>query len=117
MDRSSHMLVSRGGAMNIRRSVVVSVCAVVTCGLSRGAAAQQTAQQQSQAAAPVQAPAPTLVPLGVDGQIAPWLQVRGEYRTRIEGFTNGGFADGNDDAYWMGRFRLNASVRPTPSIG
>src|SRR5207244_12228772 len=36
---------------------------------------------------------PQPVPLGVNGQLASWLQVRGELRTRIEGFTGGGFTD------------------------
>src|SRR5437773_2001449 len=54
-------------------------------------------------------------PLGVDGQLTPWLQVRGEFRARVEGFTGGGFAD-NSDAYWMDRFRLNAMVSPTESV-
>src|SRR5439155_5870576 len=55
------------------------------------------------------------VPLGVNGQLTPWLQVRGELRTRIEGFTGGGFTD-NEDAYWMDRFRLNAMIRPSKSV-
>src|SRR5437667_12021307 len=58
---------------------------------------------------------PQPVPLGVNGQLASWLQVRGELRTRIEGFTGGGFTD-NEDAYWMDRFRLNATVRPSKSL-
>jgi hypothetical protein len=56
------------------------------------------------------------VPLGISGQFAPWLQVRGEFRARVEGFAGGGFAD-TDDAYWMDRFRLNATVRPNKSVG
>mgnify|MGYP001305618560 CR=1 FL=1 len=56
-------------------------------------------------------------PVGLDGQLATWLQVRGEFRARIEGFTGGGFAANNDDSYWMDRFRLNATIRPNPSIG
>jgi hypothetical protein len=68
------------------------------------------------AAAQTPAPAtPQPVPLAINGQLAPWLQVRGEFRTRIEGFTGGGFAD-NDDAYWMDRFRLNATARPSKSL-
>src|SRR5688572_18847075 len=68
------------------------------------------------AAAQTPAPAtPQPVPLAINGQLASWLQVRGEFRTRIEGFTGGGFAD-NDDAYWMDRFRLNATVRPSQSL-
>src|SRR5437870_5547487 len=68
--------------------------------------------------ASAQTPAPTTpqpVPLGVNGQLASWLQVRGELRTRVEGFSGGGFGD-NDDAYWMDRFRLNATVRPSKSL-
>ena len=68
------------------------------------------------AAAQTPAPAtPQPIPLGFDGQLASWFQVRGEFRTRIEGFTGGGFAD-NEDAYWMDRFRLNATVRPSKSL-
>ena len=64
-----------------------------------------------------QAPAPAAqpVPLAVNGQITPWLQTRGELRTRAEGFTGGGFGD-SSDAYWMDRFRLNATVRPSKSF-
>ena len=58
---------------------------------------------------------PQPVPLGINGQLASWLQVRGEFRTRIEGFTGGGFTD-SEDAYWMDRFRLNATVRPSKSL-
>ena len=68
--------------------------------------------------ASAQTPAPTTpqpVPLGINGQLASWLQVRGEFRTRIEGFTGGGFTD-SEDAYWMDRFRLNATVRPSKSL-
>jgi hypothetical protein len=61
-----------------------------------------------------QAP-PAPVPLGIDGQLSPWLEVRGEFRMRVEAFTGGGFG-GDDDAYWMDRFRLNAVVRPAKSL-
>jgi hypothetical protein len=54
-------------------------------------------------------------PLGIDGQLTPWLQVRGEFRARVESVTGAGFAD-NSDAYWMDRFRLNATVSPTRSM-
>jgi hypothetical protein len=58
------------------------------------------------------APAPQPIPLAVTGELAPWLQVRGELRTRIEGFSGGGFGDAKD-AYWMDRFRVNATIRPS----
>src|SRR5262249_25371345 len=78
-----------------------------------GSAATQQAEQRS----PIQPPpAPAgPAPLGVSGQLAPWLQVRGEYRARIEGFDGGGFSD-TEDSYWMGRFRINASVQPTKTV-
>ena len=52
------------------------------------------------------------VPLAVNGDLTPWLQTRGELRTRVEGFTGGGFGE-SEDAYWMDRFRLNATIRPS----
>jgi hypothetical protein len=60
--------------------------------------------------------APSPAPLGIDGEITSWLQLRGEVRTRIEGFSGGGFSDG-DDVYFMDRFRLNAAVRPATALG
>ena len=48
-------------------------------------------------------------------ELTPWLQTRGELRTRVEGFTGGGFGDVSD-AYRMDRFRLNATVRPPKSF-
>jgi hypothetical protein len=71
---------------------------------------QQTDQRLAQQPTP-----PTPLPLGVDGQLASWLHVRGEFRTRIEGFSGGAFAD-NVDGYWMDRFRLNATVRPSKTL-
>jgi len=56
------------------------------------------------------------VPLGVDGALTSWLLVRGELRTRVEGFTSGGYTDGNDDAYWMDRWRFSATVHPRASM-
>lgn len=86
-----------------------------------GAAVEDGSSQPDQTAAqtqvPVRAPVPPApVPLGLDGELAPWLQVRGEFRARVEGFTGGGFATNNDDAYWMDRFRLNVTVRAAKSV-
>jgi hypothetical protein len=84
-------------------------------GLPTLAGAQVVSQAQPQSA-PIQSPPASPLPLGVNGQVTPWFQVRGEFRARIEGFTGGGFT-ANDDAYWMDRFRLNATVTPSKSLG
>jgi hypothetical protein len=97
--------------MRLRRLAMLAML----CNLPAPAEAQTQAQPGQPAAqgAPVTAPGP--VPLGFNGLLTPWLQVRGELRTRIEGFTGGGFAD-SKDAYWMDRFRLNAIVRPAKAL-
>jgi hypothetical protein len=85
--------------MRMRRSVLRYLSVLIVFGVARAAEAQ------------THAPAP----LAVDGQLTPWLQLRGEFRARVEGFSGGGFAD-NSDAYWMDRFRLNATVTPSTSM-
>jgi len=42
-----------------------------------------------------------------------WLKFSGEYRARLEGFDGGAFRDNNDDLYFLNRFRINMSVKPT----
>src|SRR6266576_2421500 len=93
--------------MHIRRSTSGYLRVMMILGLARVAGAQTAAPAPT---APKPPPTPT--PLAVDGQLTPWLQVRGEFRARVEGFTGGGFAD-NRDAYWMDRFRLNATASPS----
>jgi hypothetical protein len=39
-----------------------------------------------------------------------WLRVRGEFRERLEGFSNSGFVDERDDAYFLSRVRLTANA-------
>ncbi len=41
-----------------------------------------------------------------------WLRFGGEYRARLEGFKGGQFREGFDDAYLLGRLRLNMKVQP-----
>lgn len=45
-----------------------------------------------------------------------WLRVRGEFRERIEGFENSGFAADRDDSYALSRVRLNATVTVSRSL-
>ena len=84
-------------------------------GLPLHGEAQTPTTQPEQRAAPAAPLPPGPMPLGVGGQLASWLQVRGEFRTRIEGFSGGGFGE-SEDAYWMDRFRLNATIRPSKSL-
>lgn len=42
-----------------------------------------------------------------------WLRFSGEYRSRLEGFTGGGFPTDNDDAYVLSRIRINMKIQPT----
>ena len=39
-----------------------------------------------------------------------WLRVRGEFRERIEGFSNAAFTRDRDDAYFLSRFRFTATA-------
>jgi hypothetical protein len=43
-----------------------------------------------------------------------WLKFSGEYRARVEGFSGGAFKNNNSDLYFLHRFRINMSVKPTP---
>jgi len=45
-----------------------------------------------------------------------WLRMRGEFRERVEGFSNLGFNQVRDDLYYLSRFRFNATVTPSPAL-
>jgi hypothetical protein len=48
----------------------------------------------------------------VNADLPKWLQLGGEYRARVEGFTGGGFKTNSEDAYLLSRLRLNMTIRP-----
>ena len=105
--------------------LILVTLAVLTLPLTAGAQTQtpsspaQTAPSPAIAAQTGPPTTPAVVPLGISGALTPWLQVRGELRTRVEGFTGGGFTSGvpgSKDAYFMDRFRLNATVRPSQTL-
>lgn len=104
--------------MRVRQSTMVMLYTLGLIGIPLLAGAQAAPSQGDQRAGPLQtAPGPPVpVPLGVDGQVTSWLQLRGEFRARMEGFTGGGFVNNNDDAYWMDRFRLNATARASKRL-
>ena len=70
-------------------------------------------QANPQAVVPVAAPVSPAA-LGPSGQLNEWLAVRGEFRGRFEGFSGGAFKPDNADAYMLDRFRINATVTPSP---
>jgi hypothetical protein len=48
----------------------------------------------------------------VNAELPKWLQLGGEYRARVEGFTGSGFKVNTEDAYLLSRLRLNMTIRP-----
>jgi len=77
------------------------------------AAASSADAPQAGAQATTPPPRPSAPPaIGLSGQLAGWLQLRGEFRGRLEGFDGGAFKPDNSDGYMLDRFRLNATVTP-----
>jgi Alginate export len=81
------------------------------------------AQQQSASAQPAQSSQPSSPPITPPvavnrpplpnraNEVMPsWLRVRGEFRERIEGFSNAAFTNDRDDAYFLSRFRFTATA-------
>lgn len=109
----------RGPATNFTREVCVALGVWTTVLTWPGtlAAGQQppsvpSAQpaEQSSTAAPT---APKKLPPWPNraNELMPgWLRLRGEFRERAEGFSNAGFTDGRDDAYYLSRVRFTATA-------
>src|ERR1041385_8431937 len=87
------------------------------------------AQQQQMAASSSAAPAapkpegrpapkadpPAASPLdGLNHALPKWIQFGGQFRLRLEGYTDGSFNPANEDAYLLTRLWLNVKVQPTP---
>ncbi|MEQ1756921.1 MAG: alginate export family protein [Vicinamibacterales bacterium] len=53
------------------------------------------------------------LPNRVNQLLPSWLRVRGEFRERAERVDAAGFTDGRDDAFFLSRVRLNATVTST----
>ena len=69
----------------------------------------------AQATPPTPAPKAPL-PNRVNDVLPDWLRVRAEFRERAERFEGAGFVRDRDDAYYLSRFRLNATVTPSRSL-
>jgi hypothetical protein len=106
----------------MRRSLFVRASRLAPAALLAlplAAAAQQPAApavSQSPAAAAPQVPPKLPVFNRANQHLPDWLQLRAEFRERVEGFQNSGFTDGRDDAYALSRIRLNATVTPSKSL-
>ena len=108
--------------MSCRPSFLVTMCVcetVLLAALSGAADAQSIGDNKTSAASvsaavqiqPPQATPPKApVPNRVNDVLPTWLRVRGEFRERAEGFEGAGFVDDRDDAYYLSRFRLHATV-------
>ena len=60
-------------------------------------------------------PAAKFSPLAaVNNALPRWLCFTAGYRARFEGYSAGGFREGNSDDYLLTRFRLGASFKPEP---
>ena len=111
--------------MSCRRlfSPSIWVCGIVfQAALSGAATAQTIADNKTAAASPsaasqIQAPQPPSpkapIPNRLNDVLPTWLRVRGEFRERVEGFESAGFVTDRDDAYYLSRFRFNATVTPS----
>jgi hypothetical protein len=54
---------------------------------------------------------PDFHPLGQwDARLPRWMNLETEERLRLEGYTNGSFKPGNDDSYWLNRFRFQIDL-------
>jgi len=69
-----------------------------------------TAADQPQAAAQPSVARRPPFPNRANESLPAWLRVRAEFRERVEGVANAGFADGRDDIYYLSRIRLNATL-------
>lgn len=45
-----------------------------------------------------------------DARLPRWINLEAEERLRLEGYTNGSFKQGNDDSYWLNRFRFQIDL-------
>jgi hypothetical protein len=106
-------------AFDHTRRVSLALCVTATVLIWSGtlsAGQQPPSAPSGQAAEPSPAPAPAASPKRppwpnrANERMPGWLRVRGEFRERAEGFSNAGFVDGRDDAYFLSRVRFTATA-------
>lgn len=103
--RERHLLPALTMNRTSRTALMASVAVLLVSALAN---AQQAEQRTP-------TPTPPL-PNRANEVLPSWLRVRGEFRERMEGFTNAGFTRDRNDLYWLSRFRLNATVAPSPLL-
>jgi len=109
--------------MNLR-ATQTSLASMILC-------ATMLAQQQQMAASSPSAPAapaapklkeqpaaktdpPAFSPLdGINQALPKWIRFSGQFRLRMEGYSDGGFNPANEDAYLLTRLWLNVKIQPT----
>src|SRR5436190_22711557 len=69
--------------------------------------------QQTPSAQPADSVQQSKLPSDYLNRLLPaWLRFSGEYRSRFEGLNGVAFRSTSEDAYLLGRLRLNAAVAP-----
>jgi hypothetical protein len=118
MTRSPHRNVSSIAAALIAGGIAIPAATLVaqTNGSSTQPNAAENASVTSQQGTPPAPRPPSPAPVGLAGQITDWLQIRGEYRGRLEGFANGGFNPDSTDGYLLDRFRFNVTIAPAKAV-
>ena len=109
------------GRTTSQRTWAVAAAAVLVFSFGTNPGAQTSPGAETPAASPqagaqvtTPPPRPSAPPaIGLSGQLNSWLQLRGEFRGRLEGFDGGGFKPDNSDGYMLDRFRINATVAPS----
>jgi hypothetical protein len=71
----------------------------------------------SSAAAQTPPPEPAVPIVNRANELLPsWLNVRGEFRERMEGFRGASFVENRDDLYYLSRLRFNTTVKPSQDL-
>lgn len=98
----------------VRAPLAGALCLAALLPASSARAQSSTAPLPAAQQTPAAIKAP--VPNRFNEVLPAWLRVRGEFRERVEGFDGLGFTPDRDDTYSLSRFRLNATVTPSPSL-
>jgi hypothetical protein len=98
--------------MRLRKTAWLCATVLLVTSLGFGQQPASTAAKQNGSQAKAVDPPPS--PLDVVNHALPkWLRFSGQVRSRVEGYTGGGFNSANEDAYMLTRVWLNMRIQPT----